>query len=602
MIELGVVLDPSRTPSGAQMADLTRAAERSGLDLVVIAPGLDEWTLATWVAASTSRISIGIASGSPSAPDPSDPQRPNPAVIGKARESLALLAGPRLVEAGWALAGADADAAEVRALAESGRAVVVPVETVHEVERLADLLPERGRSTRSAVARSRRSPGIDYEAVPTSLRDRAVEPGDPGYRAVRSTYVRGGAPGLVLRPRSADEVADAVRFAGAHRHLPLGIRSGGHGFSGRSTNHGGLVIDVGSMNRIEVLDADRRLVRVGPGATWKQVAAALAPYDWAISSGDHGGVGVGGLATAGGIGLLGRAHGLTIDHVRAVELILADGSQVRACATENPDLFWAVRGAGANFGVATAFELEADEVPLVGWAQLTFVSSDLESSLLTYGRVQARAPRDTTIFLVTGPSQQGQSVIQLYGMVESSDPDTIIDRLNPFVQIGALAQQQVVLTSYASVMGSAADVGPDGQRGVGDPVARSGFLPSMSPAFAREAAAALRAGRIRWFQLRAMGGAIADLAAEETAFSQRDPEFQVTALATSETEMDRAWTPLAAHMNGLYLSFDTAPSPNRVAEAFPPQVLERLRELKRRYDPDLLFRDNFPVIDQGAPA
>src|SRR5690606_39069680 len=131
---------------------------------------------------------------------------------------------------------------------------------------------------------------------------------------------------------------------------------------GRSTNDGGLVIDVGALDEIEVLDADARLVRLGPGATWKQVAAALDAHGWALTSGDYGGVGVGGLATAGGIGMLGRSHGLTLDHVRAAELVLADGSRVRASRTEHPDLFWAVRGAGANFGVVTSLEVEVDEV------------------------------------------------------------------------------------------------------------------------------------------------------------------------------------------------------------------------------------------------
>ncbi|WP_420111465.1 FAD-binding oxidoreductase, partial [Pseudactinotalea sp.] len=398
------------------------------------------------------------------------------------------------------------------------------------------------------------------------------------------------------------EVVDAVTFARDHRHLPLGIRSAGHGISGRSTNDGGLVIDVSALNEIEVLDADRRLVRVGPGVTWKQVAAALAPHGWAITSGDHGGVGVGGLATAGGIGMLGRQQGLTIDHVRAVELVLADGSTVRASEHANPDLFWAVRGAGASFGIATSFELEAEEVDQVGWAQLTFATTDLEAALVAYGRIQAQAPRDTTMFLVTGTPQGGQAVLQLYGVVASPDPDTIIERLNPFVEIGQLVQQQVVLAPYHAVMGMAPDTGPDGHHGAGEPVSRSGFLTSLTPEFAHDAATALRAGRIRWFQLRAMGGAVADVAPEAMAFSHRSPELQVTVMGTFHAVLDEAWEPLERHMEGLYLSFDTGPGPDRLERAVPADVLARLRDLKHRYDPDALFRDNFPLVHQGEPV
>ena len=230
---------------------------------------------------------------------------------------------------------------------------------------------------RSANVRAKRREGIDYDAVPASLAANAVEPGDAGFARVKSTYLRGGNPGLVLRPGTVDEVVDAVAYAREHRGVPLGIRSAGHGISGRSTNDGGIVIDLSRMREVTVLDEAARLVRVQPGARWKDVAAALAPHGWALSSGDYGGVGVGGLATAGGIGWLVREHGLTIDHLRAVELVLADGSVVRASAEEHPELFWAVRGAGANFGIVTAFEFEVDEVGELGFAQLVFDASDI---------------------------------------------------------------------------------------------------------------------------------------------------------------------------------------------------------------------------------
>ena len=127
---------------------------------------------------------------------------------------------------------------------------------------------------------------LDYDAVPASLADAAVTPGDPAYGRLTSTYFRGGAPGIVLLPRTVEQVVDAVDFAGRHLHLPLGIRSGGHGLSGRSTNDGGIVIDHRHLNGIHVLNPAARLVRIGPGARWRDVAAALQPHGWALSSGD----------------------------------------------------------------------------------------------------------------------------------------------------------------------------------------------------------------------------------------------------------------------------------------------------------------------------
>ncbi|MFD0332446.1 FAD-binding oxidoreductase [Streptomyces erythrogriseus] len=373
---------------------------------------------------------------------------------------------------------------ELSALAAGGKPVVVPVDSAQEVEWLAAILPttsENPGTRRSLAARARRHPGIDYESIPDSLAAGAVEPGDGDYRGVSSNYLRGGAPGLVLRPGTPDEVADALAYARRHTHLPLGVRSAGHGVSGRSTNKGGLVIDVRRMNSIEVLDPGQRLVRIGPGATWKQVSAALHPYGWALGSGDYGGVGVGGLATAGGIGLLSRAHGLTIDHLRAVEMVLADGSRVRASAEEHSDLFWAVRGAGANFGVGTAFEFKVDKVTEVGHAELGLITDDIGQALADFGRIASEAPRDTTVFLVTGRPRQGYWNIQLYGVVDNPDPGVIVERLTPFAQIGMLAQQQVIVTPYAGVMSKAADVGPEGHQGVGNPVSRSAFLPELTP-------------------------------------------------------------------------------------------------------------------------
>src|SRR5690606_1675435 len=214
---------------------------------------------------------------------------------------------------------------------------------------------------RPARAIALRRPGIDYDAVPASLADTAVEPGDREYERVRHSYVWPGSPGLVLRPATAEQVAEALTYA-RKQDVPIAVRSGGHGISGRSTNDGGIVVDLRALNTVEVLDRERRLVRVGAGARWGDVAQALSPHGLAISSGDYGDVGVGGLATAGGQGFLARSYGLTLDHVVGADVVLADGRIVRADADHHPDLFWGLRGAGGNLGVVTSLDIEAAEV------------------------------------------------------------------------------------------------------------------------------------------------------------------------------------------------------------------------------------------------
>lgn len=340
-MEIGIALDPS-TLSPDDVVALARRADDRGVDVVAVdtASASSPWALATWIAGVTGRIRLAVEPAL--AEDPSDATGMNAQVAEKARLSLEALAPDRLLRSAVALTRVTAgiDDASLRKSARHG-IPVVPVTSVDAIDRVAEQraviadLPAP-RPQRRPEARSKRMPGIVYDDVPISLAATAVEPGDPEHRGVASTYLRGGDPGLVLRPRTVEQVSDALAFARDHRHVPLSIRSAGHGISGRSTNRGGLVIDVGALRDIEVLDEETRRVRIGPGATWKAVAQALAPRGWALGSGDYGGVGVGGLATAGGIGFLSRKHGLTIDHVRAIDLVLADGTPVRASDTENP--------------------------------------------------------------------------------------------------------------------------------------------------------------------------------------------------------------------------------------------------------------------------
>ncbi|MEV0895978.1 FAD-binding protein [Actinoplanes sp. NPDC049802] len=449
-----------------------------------------------------------------------------------------------------------------------------------------------------ASVRAKRHPGIKYDAIPGSLAETAIEPGDPGYRRVRSTYLRGGAPGLVLRPRTVTEVADALAFARAHPHLPFGVRSRGHGISGRSTNDGGLVVSVAALDGIEILDESRRLVRIGPGARWTDVAQALAPYGWAITSGDYGGVGVGGLATAGGIGWLAREHGLTIDKLVAAEMVLADGSTVRVSATENPDLFWAVRGAGANFGIVTSFEFEADEVGDVGFARFAVGADDPAALLVRWGRAIEEAPRDLSGQLILGRPRRGQpNIAQLVAVVDAGDPRTVVDRLQPIAGVGPLYDQNVVLTPYAGIMANASPADHDGH---GEPVSRSALVEHLTPEFAEAAARLLDSGAIHWFQIRTVGGAVADVPADATAYAHRSANFSIVVMGADERRLDAAWAGLRDHFDGLYLNFETGRGAAYLNDAFPPATLARLRELKRRYDPGNLFRDNFNIEPGGT--
>jgi hypothetical protein len=326
------------------------------------------------------------------------------------------------------------------------------------------------------------------------------------------------------------------------------------------------------------------------------VAAALAPYGWALSSGDYGGVGVGGLATAGGIGWLARKHGLTIDHLRAVEMVLADGSVVRASDQENTDLFWAVRGAGANFGIVTAFEFEADEVGDIGWAQLVLDASDTAGFLEAWGAAVEAAPRDLTSFMIMGQPRRDQPMVaHVMAVVDSDEPDTIISQLQPFADIAPMYDQSVVLTSYADLMANAH--GGD-YNGYGEPTARTGLIDHITPDFAAAAEQLIRSGAVYFFQVRSVGGAVSDVDRDATAYGYRAANFSVTAFGSNRERLNALWNEVYPHFDGLYLSFETDQRPERLDDAFPPRTIGRLRELKQRYDPHNVFRDNFNIAPE----
>ncbi|WP_207756363.1 FAD-binding oxidoreductase [Nonomuraea cypriaca] len=441
----------------------------------------------------------------------------------------------------------------------------------------------------ASTLRAGRHAGIDYDGVPAHLT--AIEPGDVGYAHVRSTYLRGGSPGLVLRPGTPAEVADALAFARA-QPVKLSLRSGGHGISGRSTNHGGIVLDVSRLNAIEVLDERTRRVRLGPGARWSDVARALAPYGWALSSGDYGGVGVGGLATAGGIGWLVREHGLTIDHLRAVDMVLAEGSRVRASDDENAELFWAVRGAGANFGIVTAFEFEAYEVGEVGFARFVVDATDTAGFLGRWGAAIEAAPRDVTGSLVIGRPRPGQPVIaQVMTVVDAGDAETVLSRLQPIAAAAPLLDHDIRITPYAAIM----HVPPGAHDGHGEPVARSALADHLTPELAEAAARLIMSGESYFFQIRAVGGAASDIAPDATAYAGRSANFQLVAMGSSRARLDPAWDAMRRHFSGIYINFETDLRPGRLHDAFPEDTLRRLRALKRRHDPDNVFRDNFNI-------
>ena len=456
-----------------------------------------------------------------------------------------------------------------------------------------------GEVVRGPRALALRREGIDYGALPRSLGTKTVEPGDKAYPKVRSTYIRSGSPGLVIGPESAGDVVDALAFA-REQEVPLSVRSGGHGISGRSTNDGGIVIDLGRLNEIAVLDAERGRIRLGPGARWGHVADALAPHGLAMSSGDYGDVGVGGLATAGGIGYLARKHGLTIDHVAAAELVLADGSRVRADAHDHPDLLWAIRGAGGNFG--DRHRAGARGLP-AGRRRL------LDDGVRR--RRHARAAR------ALGRGDRGRA----------ASADQLPLRLRPQGCAPERPRRQRLRRRRPRRRRRGAHAAAR-DRAAARPAGRAHPLPRdrprlRQPARRQRGAAAgqqrarpaphPRAERAARGRARHSGRAVARDPLGRRRRQRRRPgghglrppapelQRQLGPVGAGEAEFHRHWDGLRPHLDGLYISFETDERPERLHDAFPGATLDRLRELKAQYDPDNVFDANFPIPPAAPP-
>src|SRR5580658_106390 len=446
-----------------------------------------------------------------------------------------------------------------------------------------------GEVVRGPKALALRRDGIGYDALPTALKATAVEPGDKAYPKVRSTYMRSGSPGLVLRPGTAAQVAEALAFARSQQ-VPLAVRSGGHGISGRSTNDGGIVIDLA---RLDSIDVTGTRLRVGPGASWGHVAESLAPSGLAMSSGDFGDVGVGGLATTGGIGFLARKFGLTIDHVTAAEVVLADGRIVRADASQNPDLFWALRGAGGNFGIVTAFELDAYPVSGVVFARMLYDASDTAALLDRWGKLVEAAPRELTSFLYLFAGQRGSPpAAQAITVWADDDTEAAVGALTPLLSVAPVLDQKAQLLPYAAIVAPSDAAHYGGQA---DPLLSNGLAVHLAPELTEGIAAGLRGGATPWIAIRAVGGAVNDVDPDATAYPHRHQNFNVSSVGGDPGRFDRHWDELRPYLDGLYLSFETDQRPQRLHDAFGGQTLRRLRDLKAVYDPQNVFDQNFLI-------
>jgi FAD/FMN-containing dehydrogenase len=432
------------------------------------------------------------------------------------------------------------------------------------------------------------------------FRGDVIEPGADGYEAASRSLFVAGNPALVLRAESVADVQAAVRFA-SRTGRALSVRGGGHGFPGFGTNDAGVVIDLSKLADVEIVDEQERRIRVGGGATWGGVGAALTPHGLAISAGDTKSVGVGGLTLAGGIGWQVRRYGLALDNVVAADVVVADGRVVRASARENPELFWAIRGGGGNFGIVTSFEFTAHPTGELFYGKLTFPAAETATVLPGWAEhLRSADDRLTSVVNLAKPAPGSPpSPVEIHVAFDGDDARGAATAIDPLRRLGTLLDDDVARTPYPETLqeGGAA---PPGFRFL----VRSAFVHEKSVpdvlAILAEVAASERSPVVG---LRSLGGAVARVPADATAYAHRNAELLVVTLvagpeaivAAAEPNLDAVWQRLDPHVTGAYANFLTSTTEADVAAIYPAATYQRLAAVKRTYDPGNLFAANHNV-------
>ena len=454
---------------------------------------------------------------------------------------------------------------------------------------------------------------VPTERLTSEARGRVITPDDHDYDAARA--VASGEfdrrPAAIVRVVDAADVAAVIGVA-RETGGELAVRSGGHSMAGHGTTDGGIVIDLREMKRLEI-DLMSRTAWAEAGLTAAEYSTAAAEHGLATGFGDTGSVGIGGLTLGGGIGYLVRRHGLTIDSLIGVEVVTADGRLLHVDERSHPDLFWAIRGGGGNFGVVTRFRFALHEVATVVGGMLVLPAT--AETVAGFVAAADAAPEElTTIANVMNcppmpmiPAEHHGKVVIIAMLVWCGDVAAGQGAVAPFRALAEPIADLVKPMPYPEIYvepdyGGAED--PGGEL-VAHPiaVARTMFVDTIDRAASAAVVDRLNASEasMRVAQIRVLGGAMARVPADATAFAHRSSRILVNVAAFYEEPTQRgdreAWVAdlvdaTRQRDDGAYVNFVGIEGPDRVRAAYPGRTFERLAAIKARYDPGNLFRLN----------
>jgi FAD/FMN-containing dehydrogenase len=432
-----------------------------------------------------------------------------------------------------------------------------------------------------------------------------ITPDDAGYEEGRAVFYGSvdRSPAAIIRPADVGAVSRVVTFA-RDTGMELAVRSGGHSLAGHGVSEGGIVLDLADLRALEI-DVERGTAWAQTGLTAAEYTAAAGAHGLATGFGDTGSVGIGGLTLGGGVGFLVRKHGLTIDDLLAAELVTADGELLRVDSDNHPDLFWAIRGGGGNFGVATRFRFRLHPLDtIVGGMLILPATPDVIASFVAEAEDAPEELSAIANVMVAPPmpflpaEAHGKPIVMAL-ICYAGEVDAGRQALAPFRALAAPIADMVRPMRYPEMYGLFGEDGP----GPAQEVARSMFVDEVDREIGEAILGHLGASTlsIAVAQLRVLGGAMARVPADATAFAHRGRRVMVALGGVyeraEETPVHEAWiTGFAAELGkdgpGVYVNFLGDEGEGRVREAYPGPTYDRLAAVKARYDPTNLFRLN----------
>ena len=452
----------------------------------------------------------------------------------------------------------------------------------------------------------------NVQAAPTTIsipklrkefKDRVTAPGDTDYDKERTVFYGGvdRHPAAIIKVADANDVSRVINLA-RESGLELAVRSGGHSTAGHSVTEGGIVLDLSNMKDLQI-DTESRTAWAETGLTAGEFTTEAARHGLAVGFGDTGSVGIGGITLGGGVGYLVRKYGLTIDNLLAAEVVTADGQIRHVDEQTHPDLFWAIRGGGGNFGVATRFKFRLHEVPNVVGGMLVLPAT--AESIAGFIAASEAAPEELSgignvMFAppmpFLPPDAQGKLIIMAV-LVYAGDAESGQRALAPFRALATPFADMLKPMSYPEIYP------PDQEEYHPVAAARTMFVDKIDLPVAKTIVEHLQASTamLKVAQLRVLGGAMRRVPVDATAFAHRHSKIMVNVAALYQNPEEKptheAWasgfaSALLQNDKGAYVNFLGDEGEERIRAAYPGSTWDRLAEIKARYDPTNLFQLN----------